>query len=69
MPGLRHCGRKSQALSIKRAAPTEHGAATLIHRQWCLYWQDEQLDRRCPDESIAAPFLRRLSEAPRDITE
>jgi hypothetical protein len=53
----------------QKAAVTENDTATFVHRHWSLYWQNERLDQRCPDELIATPFLRQLSEARRDISK
>jgi len=53
----------------QKVAVTENDTATLVHCHWHFYWRDEWLDRRCPDELIAAPLLRQLSEARRDISQ
>jgi hypothetical protein len=53
----------------QKAAVTENDTAALIRCHRHFYWQDERLDRRCPDELIATPFLRQLSEARRDTAK
>lgn len=47
----------------QKAAGAENKTAPPVHRHGYVYWQNEQPDQRCPDELIAAPFLRQLSEA------
>jgi hypothetical protein len=53
----------------QKAAVTENDTAALDHRHGYVYWQNERLDQRCPNELIATPFLRQLSEARRDISK